>query len=160
MIEVLRTSIPNGTAAASFVSWLLVVFVLLMLIGGWWRLLMAAKNNREILGTWHLTDQHGLRWWSWASVCAIVVFGVAGWFIPLLGGLALGQLGTGLLTAVGSPPVLSLTMAVVLVWLLRKPFVSYLGDVTLYVSSDERSEQPQLSEEAMVRRWSAIPTYS
>lgn len=150
------TAVPTGGAAMLFVLWVLVVFTGIMLARGWLRLLHARRGAQMVAGTWQGTEQQALSWWRKASATAILALTIPAVLLPWLTGFSLLNLVRSVASAISAPPVYMLLGAGVLAWLLRKPLVSYIGDIALYVTADERSEFFRLRQHVLKRSTSLL----
>ncbi len=79
------------------------------------------------------------RWWAGASVIAALVLLGVGLALYRWFGLDAPTLLLRLWADIGTPPVLLPVLAALFAWATRGVLVKYLGDVTLYVTADERS---------------------
>ncbi len=109
---------------------LLVLFALTIL-WGWRRVIPLKRYGRDIEAT-------SERRWRWYSLgWALALLGLA-WGVQAGVGLPVGGLVRRLWTSLWGWPLAVVAMVLV-AWILSRPLVKYLGDVTLYVTADENS---------------------
>jgi hypothetical protein len=134
---VLRTHIPTGVSVILLLGWLLVVVILVMVARGWWRLFRDRWwRYRTSVGA---IETVPLWWWRWASIVTAAVLLTVAVILPSVFGIRLVSLVVGIANAVRSLQVLVPLAALVAAVFLRTPLVKFVGDISLYVSADERA---------------------
>jgi hypothetical protein len=112
-------------------AWAILIASALILLWEWVRGLLRGRFGRDI------EAGSERRWRIWALVWTAVLLALA-WLIQVWRALPIGRVATDLGSALWGAPFVVLTTAL-LAWLLMRPLVKFLGDVTLYVSADENS---------------------
>lgn len=112
-------------------AWAILIASALILLWEWVRGLFRGRSRRNIEA---VSER---RWRIWALVWTGVLVALA-WLIQIWGALPIRQVAKDLGSALWGAPIAVLATAL-LAWLLMRPLVKYLGDVTLYVTADENS---------------------
>ena len=123
-----------------FVVWIALVFIAFMLARGLFQLMLLRRRYRTALDHQVPLEAASARWWRRASIVALVLLAAGAWLLATQASLGIGQLVERLWLAVRPWPVLLPLLAAAFGFVLRRPLIKFVGDITLYVTADQRSD--------------------